>query len=431
MDPRGAGEILLGAAIGASAAYLVWRVHPAWTLSLAVALALFSGNWERIGLPDGFSPDRLLLAAGVLAVLIRAPAVRDRAAIVAGPAQWLMAVLLIWVIGSSLAAGTLDERSPQFIILDRLGVMPLLLYTVAPVAFPDARRRAILLGTLVAMAAYLGITALLEALGLDGLVWPRYINDDSIGFHPDRARGPFVEAVTNGSALMVGALACLIALRTWRAPRARALAWGVGALCLAGLLFTETRSVWLGGAVAVAATVVIVPEFRRWAVPGIGAALAGGAVALALVPGLAADITERRGDVRTLRERENVNRAALNMIQERPLVGFGWGTFRYESADYFELHPDYALTGFGSIIHNVYLTYATETGLIGLTLWLLVVLAGVGAGLAARGPPDLRHWRIALGCYAIFFLIISVAVFPQTFPNLALWLLAGVATART
>ena len=51
---------------------------------------------------------------------------------------------------------------------------------------------------LVAVGAYLGITAFLQEVNLDQLVFPAYITDPSVGIHADRARGPFVEAAANG-----------------------------------------------------------------------------------------------------------------------------------------------------------------------------------------------------------------------------------------
>ena len=84
------------------------------------------------------------------------------------------------------------------------------------------------------------------------------------------------------------------------------------------------------------------------------------------------------------------------------------------------------MTGQTANIHNLFLTYGAELGLIGLSLWIVVFVLGVGGALVNRGPPDMRVWRIGLGAYALFFLIVANAVFPQAFPNLILWAWAGV-----
>ena len=78
-------------------------------------------------------------------------------------------------------------------------------------------------------------------------------------------------------------------------------------------------------------------------------------------------------------------------------------------------------------VHNTPLGYGAELGLIGLTLWLLALLCGVGAALAPRGPPDLIPWRAALLAVATALLVVINAVPPTAWPNRSLWLLAGVA----
>src|SRR3954470_8522604 len=57
--------------------YLTWTVDPAWILSAALASTMFSGHWEKLGLNASVGPNRVLLVAGVLAVLLRAPPARD------------------------------------------------------------------------------------------------------------------------------------------------------------------------------------------------------------------------------------------------------------------------------------------------------------------------------------------------------------------
>src|SRR5438093_1302521 len=80
---------------------------------------------------------------------------------------------------------------------------------------------------LVALGAYLGLTAVFEGLGLDALIVPRYIADPGAGIHFGRARGPFVEAVADGLALFGCGVAAAVAFTHWRAPWARRLALAV------------------------------------------------------------------------------------------------------------------------------------------------------------------------------------------------------------
>ncbi len=68
-------------------------------------------------------------------------------------------------------------------------------------------RRRWLLGALVVLGAYLGLTVLFEMAGPHALVWPKYILNPNYGIHGGRGRGPFADAVANGFGLYVCALA--------------------------------------------------------------------------------------------------------------------------------------------------------------------------------------------------------------------------------
>jgi len=425
--PFGTALVGFAVALVIAGAYLLWYVHPAWTLSGALVASVMVGNWGHLGLPGTVSPDRVLLMSGIAAVILRAPPVRDRPPLTFRPVHWAMVILLLWVAGSAFAAGTLDERGATFELVERVGVVPFLVFLVAPVVYATEAHRRVLLGTLVALGAYLGFTALMETLQINQLVFPSFINDNSIGTHKDRARGPFLQAFTNGAGLYVGVVASGIAVALWRDYRWRVFAAGTLVLCFAGLLFTETRSVWIAGAVATVVALLATRDLRRYSVPAMAAGVGVIAVSIALVPGLAGAIEERREDDRTTWDRKNLAVAAVQMVEAYPLVGIGWNRFNEENSDYFRVSRDYPLTGHETVIHNVFLTYGAELGLIGLALWLVVLFLGMAAALwpPARGEPHL--WQVGFGAYLVFFLVISNFVFPQVFPNLAVWLLAGAA----
>ena len=86
------------------------------------------------------------------------------------------------------------------------------------------------------------------------------------------------------------------------------------------------------------------------------------------------------------------------------------------------LHP---LTATSAGVHTP-LTYAVELGLVGMTLWIMGVLFGVGGALATPGPPDLDAWRAGLLAVATAYLVVLNAVPPTAWPNRSLWLMAGV-----
>ena len=398
-----------------SMAVVIWWVDPAYTLSAAILL-----------MPGPLSPDRLLLAGGLLAVLLRAPPVRHRPKLQISAIHWVLAVAALYAVGSALVVGTLSEREALFKIIDAFGVMPFLLFLVAPLAFATPRQRELLLVTFVALGAYLSLTTIFETAKVDALVWPKYILDPNYGIHLGRGRGPFVDAVANGLALYTCAVVCAIAVVAWRSPLSRAAAVAVGLLCVVGAFLSLERSVWIGVVVGTVVSMLTTRGLRRFLVPvALGVALAVSA-SLVLIPGLSRRAHERATNSSTVWDRKNLARAASNMIEAKPLFGFGWSRFTAESADYFQQAFDYPLTATDVGLHNTPLTYAVDLGLVGATLWFVGVIFGIGTALTTRGPPELRPWRVGLLAIALASLVVSNSVPPTAWLNRSIWLFAGV-----
>ena len=405
-------------------AYVARFLDPAWLLSAGIATEVFVGSGGKLGLP--ISPSRLLILAGSIVVLMRAPRpfpLRPQ------PLHVLLLAVSVWALGSAFFSGTLSEHGTTYELLDRLGVVPFWLFFLAPLAFATEHQRRILLGTLIALGAYLGVTALFETLKLNAFVWPKYILDPSYGSHGDRARGPFVESITNGMGLFACGVAAAMGVAVWRErPNLRRACYAVAGLCLAGCLFTLTREVWIGTAVAGLVTLAAFAELRRFLLPAVVAGALVTLLALATVPGFASSFHSRTHDESSLWVRKNVAHAALNMIDARPLLGFGWNNFVRESPPYFRSASDYPMIGAGVPVHNVFLRNAVELGLIGTALWALAIaLALGGAVFAPPDRPEFRIWQIGLTAIALNFLvIINFAPSSYAFPTALLWTWAGV-----
>jgi putative inorganic carbon (hco3(-)) transporter len=402
---------------------------PAYPFSAAIALSVFSGNWSEFlpGLP--LPPDRALLVLALLLVALRRLR-GDGPAPSPGVGHWLLAVTVAIALASAYAAGTLGDPDARFVLLDRLGIVPFVAFAIAPLVFGGEHQRRILLATLVALGAYLGLTALFETVGPSALVYPRYILDSAVGIHFGRARGPFTDATANGIALYACAVAAAIAAASWRRRTARVAAMAVGLLCAASLVFTMQRSIWIGATLATVLTLAVVPRLRRLLVPALAAgALLVGAM-LGAVPGLADRVQDRRTAQDSVWDRENLLAAAFRMVEERPLTGFGWHRFNSDSSNFLQQGDDIPLTDEGEILHNVYVSNAVELGLLGAAVWLAALVVCIGAPMVSRAPPALGVWRA--GLIAIGTLWAIVALFSplvRVFPNLILWSWAGVVAA--
>ena len=413
---------------GLGALALAFSVRPAWPLSIGLALGAFSGHWDDMSVPVAL--DRVFIGAGIASTLVR-ERMRSPDALRTRPIDWLLALVAIYAVGSALIVDTFQFEQVRFALLDRLSLLGFVLFFVAPKAFREERDRRVLLGVLVALGAYIGLTAVFEEIGPESLVVPDYITDERIGAHHDRARGPFAEAAANGLVLYACLVASAMAAFTWRDPRWRKVAVFVVGLCAFGILLTVTRAAWIAGGAATLLTLITVRETRAFAIPASAVVGVGVLLAFAVVPGLQDKAEDRANDDKPVWDRRNSTSAALRMLQERPLLGFGWGRFPADSRDFYRQPADFPLTQQRSL-HNVYLANAVELGLIGGLLWLVATLVVVVGSILRRGPPELRIWKIGLTAWAICYGISALST-PLGFalPTALLWLWSGVARGET
>lgn len=428
--PELVGAAILAALVGGlvSAGLLLTQVGPSALLAGAVVLQVFSSNWVHLGLPLGL--DRILFAATLVTVA------RDWARGRLDVRQRFTGVhaalgtLVVWALCSALFAGTLLTVNGAFALLDRLGLVPFAAFLLAPLLFRTPAQRNALLVAFVGLGGYLGTVALLEGVGLRGLVLPTYIGDPSLGIHAERARGPFLEAVANGLGLYLSAVVSFVALRVWRRRAARAAGAAVMLLCLTGTVFTVTRAVWLAVVVASVAAMMSERGTRRLVLPSLAVAAAVVAGALVLVPGLSEQAASRTTQQQPVWDRYNTNAAAWRIVEERALTGIGWQRFSEEGPAYLRQADDYPVTGVGIEVHNVPLSHAAELGLPGAALYVLALVLALARGLRRGLSPDLLPYRTALVAIAVAWgVVASFGPLSYAFPNTVLWLWLGLAGA--
>ncbi len=205
-------------------------------------------------------------------------------------------------------------------------LVPFALYQLAAYIFDDERSLQRFETFSLIVLGYLSLTAIFFMIDAKQFIFPRYILDEGLGYHADRARGPFLQAVANGVTLN---LLGLVALNSFRRKRLRgvlALLFLV-ALPLA-IVATKTRAVWLSFAVSILVLLFFSPS-RRLRRACLCLVLAGG-LGLAAVVAFAdrntslSDRLEERGPVMF---RMAVYQAGWEMFLEKPLAG--WGASRY------------------------------------------------------------------------------------------------------
>jgi O-antigen ligase len=217
----------------------------------------------------------------------------------------------------------------------------------------------------------------------------------------------------------IGALA--LAIRPRLDGLARLAMPAVVAVLAAGLLATQSRGGVTAALAALAAALVLLPD-RRLAIGVCALAFGLGAVAyVAAEPSALERITtasEDRGN-----GREDLWRVAMRMTADHPVAGVGIANFRVRSGEY--VREPGALQFVDLIVdrphevHNTYLQLLSETGVVGLGLFLAVVAAAMGAA-----------WRAALrfqaaGAFALARLSRAVLVAQVGFLVAAVFLSAA------
>jgi len=355
--------------------------------------------------PDLFSfyIDRIAFAVLVFFVALRSMAMREKIPFFAGlslPMLGLMALAIFRVLQEPFDAQAWSIIASKYIV-------PFSLFHIAVLIFRGPAQRWHFEIFVILALSYLVFVAIAFLVDARSLIFPRFILDESMGFHPDRARGPFLQAVANGVSLnLLGIVAFVFPIKQ------RWFVWVIWAALPLAILATMTRAVWISFALSTLAIGFLLARRRLQAICIV-------LVIVGLLSGLALgfsdhslrkafwDRTEERGPVEA---RMAVYRAAWTMFRERPFSGWPVACMYQELArrmDGYHLHIYY--------VHNTYLALLVEFGLPGLALYVILFLNLLR--LSRRGPPQERGsiatlrkvWPVLLGVYLLNALFVDMA----------------------
>jgi putative inorganic carbon (HCO3(-)) transporter len=278
--------------------------------------------------------------------------------------------------------------------------------------------------------AYLCFTAIAFLVGAKSLIFPRFILDESLGYHVDRARGPLLQAVANGVSLnMLGVLALHAMLRgRIRGMKAAIL---LAALPVA-ILATMTRAVWLSFAASMG-ILIFRSHNRRLRRICVAVAMVG---TMGLLITLSFDdqrraLTERLKESGPLDFREAVYAGGWQMFLEKPFTGWGVNQMPAELARHVSGYKEKELYP-----HNTYLELLVEHGIAGLALyaWLMWEILRLGRGLVPKAERNgLLNWQfhamwpVLLG---IYWVNAALVVMNYQFVNGLLFTMAGMLAAQ-
>jgi O-antigen ligase len=357
--------------------------------------------------------------------------------------DWLLAGFLALVTLSAFVSGAFTTSSiagTPFWHLTVGYVFPALVYWFARQSHLSEQPIVTVQGFLTLFGIYLAVTGIFEMTAQWALVFPRYIADPNIGLHYGRARGPMVQSVSYG--LYVGV--CLIALLVWqfRFGRAGKLTLFLIAplLLIAGAL-TLTRSVWLGTALAVFtwAALVLRESWRKLVLFSmLGAVLL---VAVTKTDDLLG--FEREGSSEFTRSsaesRASFAYVSWKMFLDRPILGFGFGQFPEAKWPYLDdRSTDLNLEIIRPLSHhNTYLSLLVELGLLGFTLYMLLLVSWARAAWRLYRGDRRPVWvqahgaltLCALATYAVQMMFHDVSY--TSIDNSLIFLLGGITVGLT
>lgn len=418
-----------------------WIV-PAGVMAVCIAECVFGAPFFSVSVgPVPLTFDRILLGSLVLVggIQVLRRSLRP---------QWTRVDLavLAWafVLAGSVALTDWSFR-------DLLPVRRLLFLNLLPVAAwwvarcgvwtPPWQRR--WLWMVAGLGLWLAATGVCEWWGWHAFVFPRHILDPEQTEFLGRARGPLLNPVING--MWMNAALAVVLLWVTRGPgRLRWMALPAVLILLAGSYATLTRSVWMGSALTVAVVLLAPLRWRQRLV-----LVAGGAVAAGLVLGVFREELNRFKRDRDVSVEEMSESVALRpllavvaweMFRDHPAAGVGLGQYSAHKRPYHQVEGyDLPLQKVLPYMqHNVFLSYLTETGIVGLAA-LTLLLGGClltggrnwSAGTQGGMNPASRDFGLLLvtvtGNYVVNGLFHDVSIIPMSHTLLLVTL--AIATA--
>lgn len=394
---------------------------PSWLFLLALTAMLLRPPDVRF-----YQMDRVAFGLVVVGVSARAVCLRQRLFAAEG-ATWPMAGLTLLAL-ISLAGQPFDPEAWN--LLASKCIVPFMLFHLAGLVFSEEKYFRQFEIFVVLVLAYLSITAIAFLCGMDWLIYPKFILDESLGFHADRARGPFLQAVANGVSLN---LLGILAWHAYRRRRVRGAKMTLLLVCVPiAILATMTRAVWISFA-GTALALIILSKSRTVLVAGAAVAVPAIA-ALAIVSGsteFGASLRDRLQERGPVDYRAAVYAGGWEMFEQRPWLGWGFHQMPAELPRHVSEYDEKVLYP-----HNTYLELLVEHGIVGLALylWLMWELWKLRRGrIPAREQRGFlnadfhRLWPVLL---LVYWINAAVVVMSYQFVNGLLYTMAGMLAAQ-
>ncbi|MEM3448879.1 MAG: O-antigen ligase family protein [Nitrososphaerota archaeon] len=343
-----------------------------------VAAVFFGPKFAVIRVPGIFdiTIERTLFVILVLLLLHNIATSRQRYG-----GNFSLEVVMVWFATTCLVSMLLhgfrprhpDYVSPWFLFISGY-LFPFMVFIYAKYVIKSIRQINIVFTFVFFTGLYLSLIAPLEFYNLREYVYPQYINEKDVWLHMDRARGPFQNAAVNGLVIIYGFL-CGTFILSQRKGNWRVIQAVCTFMFLAAVFFTQTRSIYLSFIVSAFIIVIFyrtrIPKWKALFLPICMVLILG----IINAPKLASE-ERRKGGVLQIEEvniRFGLIDRSIAMFMDNPLTGLGFGQFVPASVERYKGRFEVPSSSFTQTQHNQFLGLAAELGIIGISLYLLVL----------------------------------------------------------
>ena len=357
-----------------------------------VTLIVFHEEFWRMAVPFFFSITIPRLGIVVLALLYLVMVVLRRISIrPTWPLSGIIFAVALYFFLSAFVSG-FQTRSVVSVHYRLIGgyIFPFVVFALVLHAFHSERDFRRLAYFFTFLSIYLTFTGWCEQFKLRALVWPRFINDPSVGIHWGRVRGPFVMSPAMGLALVYCYFNNLVLARN--IARFRWMLYAINAAMLPAIFWTKTRSVWLA---FVLSSLIWAAYSRRRTTRIVSVSMLLALALLVSVVNMDNFLSTDRNkggltDTEPILLRVGLAQMTWEIVKEHPLFGLGFGHFR-DFAPSFARDPSSPYYAFGTtaLEHNNLLSIAAETGVVGTALYvtMMLVLIRSSIRLYRKLPP--------------------------------------------
>lgn len=407
--------------------FLLWPAHLLVNIPCALFLLALTAMLLRHPDLQFYEIDRVAFGLLLVGVITRSVVLRQRL-FVWYRASWPMAGLALLAL-ASVAGRTFDHET--WSLLASKILVPFAMFHLAGLVFTGESHFRYFERFAIAVLAYLSFTSIAFLVGAHSLIFPRFILDESLGFHADRARGPLLQAVANGVSLNILGL---IALHAYRRRTVNRFKLGVLLASVpVAILATMTRAVWLSFAGAIIVLILLSKDRRlQWRAFFAGIIMVITAVVtIGNSDGLADSVSDRLEERGPVDFRQAVYAGGWEMFWDRPWMGWGFHHMPAELPRYVSGYQEKVLYP-----HNTYLELLVEEGLVGFALyaWLMWELWKLGRGSIPEyfATEFLNRdfkilWLILL---AVYWVNAAVVVMSYQFVNALVFTIAGMLAAQ-